>query len=279
MTTRPFEKPVNTTSKDLITEGLSVYLDINVDLGQARDREFFEATEYDLLKYVSSVNLPCCVHEGHPLYIQQMAAKAKANECAVGAHIGYPDPQNNGYSHIDIEPDELAAWIRVQLGTLSALVTKAKAEIAHVRPHGALYDAFLTKPDVAKVVAQTVYEFNPWLMLVGPAGETLTRLQEDIGLRTAPEIILGKRYQSNLSPLTGIQDSDLEKQAVLEQAQQLLKDKTITTKDGKTVPVTYQTFHLRPALTDVIDIAKTVNQWIHHPVPLPVVAMGPSGWV
>lgn len=279
MTTRPFTKPLNTTSKDLLTEGLSVYLDINVDLGQARDQTFFESNDYELLNYVSSVNLPCCVHEGHPVQVEKLAARAKAAECAVGAHIAYPDPKNAGYSHIDLDEDELAAWIRVQLGTLTALIQPSRAELTHVRPHGALYDAILTKPEVAKVMAETMMAFNPWLVLVGPAGESLERLKAETNVRTAPEVVLGRRYKSGLIPLTGLKDSDLEKQATLEQAQQLLKNKNLTTQDGKTQAVEYHTFHLRPGLPDVIEVAKTLNQWIHHPVPLPVVAMGPSGWV
>lgn len=279
MTTRPFTKPVNTTSKDLMTEGLSVYLDINVDLGQAQDKAFYDSTDYELLNYVSSVNLPCCVHEGHPLHIQQLAARAKAAECAIGAHIAYPDPKNAGYTHLDLDNDELAAWFRVQLGTITALIQPSRAELTHVRPHGALYDAVLTKPEVARVLAETMLAFNPWLVLVGPAGEALDKLKAETEVRTAPEIVLGRRYKSGLIPMTSLQDSDLEKQATLEQAQQLLKSKSLTTQDGKSQKVTYHTFHLRPGLSDVMDIAKTLNQWVHHPVPLPVVAMGPSGWV
>lgn len=267
--------------KVLISGDLERYVDINTDFGQTRDKAFFEKTGYRLLDFVSSVNIPCFVHDGDPREIMDSIETAKGYNCAIGAHIGYPDPENQGYQAMDLSPEELAAWIHVQLGGFQSMCLARGTEMVHVRPHGALYGKLLTDRETTRVVAETIYQINPWLILVGPAGPVLEETGREAGLRVAPEIYLGKRYnrQGRLLPENLLQNFDRSAQAILDQARQLINNEVMTTRNGSEVPVHFKTFHVSPQLDKVIELSEKLCHMLGQPVCLPIAEAGPSGWV
>ncbi|MBK8190344.1 MAG: LamB/YcsF family protein [Vampirovibrionales bacterium] len=272
-------KAIDTAGKVVLTGKLKRYIDVNTDFGQTRDRAFFEQDASRLLSAVSSVNIPCCVHDGDPALICEAMAVASAHHCAVGAHIGYPDPVHYGYERLDISTDALTAWIHVQLGAFHALAATQSVEVAHVRPHGALYGAFVEDFDHALIVAKAIIAFNPWLTLLAPAGPVLTRLVEETGLRAAPEIYLGKRYDGEGCLSRALFNDDLNPQGALDQARQLVQESALTSADGRLTPVSFRSLHISPRLDGASELAESVYGLIGQPVCLPIAAIGESGWV
>ncbi|MBY0403086.1 MAG: LamB/YcsF family protein, partial [Cyanobacteria bacterium] len=114
-------KTYEIAKKVILNPRLKRYIDVNTDFAQQPDKKFFEGEKNQLLTYVSSVNMPCCVHDGDPKQIMDDIIVAKSFNCAVGAHIAYPDPVNLGYKEMNLSPEELVAWIHVQMGAFRAL--------------------------------------------------------------------------------------------------------------------------------------------------------------
>lgn len=272
-------KSVDLARKILISHKVKRFIDLNTDLGQVRDRGFFAKTQHELLNHVTSVNLPCAVHDGDPMEITESIRMAKRFNCVVGAHIGYPDPARCGYEHLSLSSEELAAWIYVQIGAFQALLRSEGLDIEHVRPHGALYGAFFDKPEVALTVARTLRKISSWFVLVGPMGPILEQVAAETGIRTAPEICLGKRYTSEgkLSPVR--MQEFLPPQGVMDQARQLIHQGALTAEDGKTVPVKFKTLHISPILPHAVDVAEKVGQMLGQAVSLPLAEAGASGWL
>lgn len=271
-------KTIDTASKMALTSRLKHYIDVNTDFGQSRDRAFFDKEGERLLAAVSSVNIPCCVHDGDPAFVCEAMATANRLHCAVGAHIAYPDPVHFGYERPDISPAELTAWIHLQLGAFTALAATQSVEVAHVRPHGALYGAFIEDYDHALLVAKALIAFNPWLTLLAPAGPLLTRLVAETGLRAAPEVYLGKRYDAEGKLSKTLFQDDLNPQGALDQARQLLQDNTLTAASGQILPMTVRSLHISPRLDGACELAEAVYPLIGQPVCLPIAAIGDSGW-
>ena len=69
------------------TPKLNRFLDLNTDFGQTADRAFFTGKERTLLHYVSSVNIPCCVHDSDPAQVLKDIQTAKLNSCSIRVHI------------------------------------------------------------------------------------------------------------------------------------------------------------------------------------------------
>lgn len=272
-------KTVDLAKKVLLSHKVKRFVDLNTDLGQARDLAFFKKTNYELLNQVTSVSIPCAVHDGDPVEILEAIRQAKRFNCAIGAHIGYPDPARNGYEPMQISEESLTAWILVQIGAFQAMVRSEGLDIEHVRPHGALYTAFLNNPEVALTVARALHRINSWFVLIGPAGPILEQVEKEVGLRTAPEIYLGKRYDHEGHLSANRMQDFLAPQAVMDQARQLIGQSTLTAEDGKSVPVKFKTLHISPLLPQCVDVSERVGQMLIQPVSLPLAEIGASGWL
>jgi len=254
------------------------YLDLNTDYGQTADRSFFEGKERTLLHYVSSVNIPCCVHDGDPAQVLRDIETAKKNNCIVGAHIAYPDPKHDGYEPMDLSDEELSAWIVLQLGAFSALCRANDIDFEHVRPHGALYTQFLQNEAVAITVAKAIKRFDPWMMLIAPFGPVTQKVQETVGIQIAEEVYLGKRVSADGVLLLDRFHENLHPQGVIEQVKQLVMESAMTTEDGKVVKVSCKTMHLSPKLQGNMMIAERISAMLGEVTPLPMLAAGNSGW-
>jgi UPF0271 protein len=264
-------------------------IDLNTDLGQARDAAFFDSEAGEtLLSTVSSVNLPCFVHDGVPSDILALAVKAKAHHCTLGAHIAFPDPMSLGYDAMTITPESLQHWILVQLGALQALLKTERLAIEQVRPHGALYLAMFENEALARAVVQAVQTFDTWLPIILPAGRITDLLQQQTTAIIAPEYLLGRRYQASglleLNPTTGggnrsVQSDWLNGSTTVEQIKQLVHHQTITSVSGTPLTHAFKTLHISPAMPEVNWVADKVQEIAETLVPISLVGIAESGWV
>jgi UPF0271 protein len=272
-------KTVDLAKKILINNKVKRFVDLNTDLGQTRDQAFFAKTNYELLNVITSVNIPCAVHDGDPRELLEAIRQAKRYNCTIGAHIGFPDPARHGYEPMDLSEEDLTAWIYVQMGAFQALLRTEGQDIEHIRPHGALYMAFVNNPTVALTVARALHKMNSWFVLVGPAGPVLEQVEQETGLRTAPEVYLGKRYTAEGKLSTHRMQEFMPPQGVMDQARQLIHQSSLTTEDGKSVPVKFRTLHISPQLPQCVEVADRVGQMLVQPVSLPLTDIGASGWL
>ena len=263
-----------------LTQKARPNFDINTDYGQLEDMGFFDNPETTLLQTVTSVNIPCCVHEGNPTDILKAIQAAKQLCLVVGAHIGYPDPKNKGYVSIPIEPEDLHAWILVQLGAFSTLCKTVHVDCLHVRPHGALYSDMAKNKDIALTVAKAVKAFEPWMILVMPLSPHSEEIANDVGIQVSQELYLGKRFlQAGYQAVErGNQQGDLPPQIALEQVRRAVYRSQVTTEEGRIVETSCQTIHISPRFPDCSAIAKQVQHITGEPLPMTLSTAGRSGW-
>ena len=91
-----------------------------------------------MLGIVTSANVACGFHAGDPSVLRATCSLAVQNDVAIGAAVSFPDLPGFGRRHLDMAPDELRDAVLYQLGALDAFAQVAGAEIAYVKPHGAL---------------------------------------------------------------------------------------------------------------------------------------------
>jgi UPF0271 protein len=259
---------------------LKRFVDLNTDMGQTRDLAFWETEEAEaLLSCVSSVNLPCFVHDGLPDKVLEHAVKAKAFGCALGAHIAYPDPVSMGYERLPLSAEQLEQWILVQLGALSAILKPQALKIEHIRPHGALYHAMVKDPEVAAAVASAVAKFDVWLPLIGSYGDYLDALEKSHNVIVAPEIILGKRYLSSGLEAPKQHHEWLSPSASLEQGRLLLESNELVAQNGTPMVCRFKTLHISPTMPNASQLAESLASELGQAIPLNVASAGESGWL
>ena len=255
--------------------------DINTDYGQIDDKAFYEDPENSFLQYITSVNIPCCVHEGNPNDILKAIRDAKAKCLVVGAHIGYPDPKNKGYQSIDISAEDLSAWTLVQLGAFNALCKTMSVDCLHIRPHGALYSDMAKNKETALTIAKAVKAFDPWAILVMPLSPHTDAVAEEVGIQVYQELYLGKRYlkEGYQAVDKSSEHAELPPQAALEQVRRAVYRGQLSTDDGRIIETSCKTIHISPRLGDCIAAAKQVHHITGEPMPMTLATAGRSGWL
>jgi UPF0271 protein len=161
-------------------------IDLNCDLGEGYG-SYQLGEDGEMMKWISSANVACGFHAGDPDVIAKTVALAKENGVALGAHPGYPDLQGFGRRPMALSSQSLANVITYQLGGLDAIARVTRVSLAHVKPHGALYNLAAVDVPTAQVIAGAVSAYDPNLILVGLAGSELVRAGRAVGLRVAQE--------------------------------------------------------------------------------------------
>lgn len=208
-------------------------IDLNCDLGESFGA-WRMGEDAALLELVSSANIACGFHAGDPTIMQRTVKLAAARGVAIGAHVSLPDLQGFGRREMRISADEAYAMTLYQIGALHAFVQAAGAALAHVKPHGALYNMAAREHALADAIARAVQAFDPQLILFGLAGSALVDAGTARGLTVAAEAFADRRYcadgslQARGKAGAVIDDA----RAAIEQALCIARDGVVETADG-----------------------------------------------
>lgn len=171
-------------------------MDLNCDMGESFGAYRLGQDE-DVLPWVTSANIACGYHAGDPLVMERTVRLAFQHGAAVGAHPGYPDLQGFGRRNMDLNAEEIEAVVLYQIGALAAFVRAAGGELAHVKPHGALYNQAAGNREFSAAIARAAARFSKEIILVGLAGSLLVEAGEAAGLRVANEAFPDRAYNSD----------------------------------------------------------------------------------
>ena len=162
-------------------------IDLNCDMGELPDAALEEA----LMRHITSANVACGGHAGDAATMKRTVGLARAHGVAVGAHPGYPDRANFGRVELALSTEQIAQTVFDQIRALEEVA----GVLAHVKPHGALYNVAARNVEVARAIAAGVALFSRELILVGLAGSAMLDVWREMGFRTAAEGFADRRYE------------------------------------------------------------------------------------
>lgn len=233
-----------------------MHIDLNADLGEGCNND------EQLLTLVSSANIACGWHAGDANTIAQSVRWALKNGVAIGAHPSFPDRENFGRSSMQLTEEEIFNNMLYQLGALDAIVRAEGGQLAHVKPHGALYNQAAREPALADAICRAIMIFNPNLALFGLAGSELIRAAHRTGLKAIEEVFADRGYQADGSlvnrSLSGALIEDDDK--ALQQTLSFIKEKQVVAIDGSVVPINAQTICLHGDGTHALSFARLIRQ-------------------
>ncbi|HWJ85503.1 MAG TPA: 5-oxoprolinase subunit PxpA [Cellulomonas sp.] len=174
---------------------MAVRIDLNCDLGEELDpwEPGTDGLDAQLLGVVTSANVACGYHAGDDRVMAHVCGTAAARGVSVGAHVSYADRENFGRRFVDVPADELRAQVAEQIATLRAIAAASGAQVAYVKPHGALYNAVVHHEAHARAVVDAVGS----LPLVGLPGSAVLALAGARGLRTVTEAFADRGYRAD----------------------------------------------------------------------------------
>lgn len=239
-----------------------VRCDLNSDLGEAYGR-WSLGDDAALLDLVSSANVACGFHAGDPSGLRRTVRAALRAGVAIGAHPSYPDLRGFGRVPMQLPPEVVRDDVLYQIGALAALAAAEGARLAHVKPHGALYNRLSADVELARAVAEAVATFDPQLPLMVLAGSAAERaLAADGTVPLLREGFLDRAYlpDGSLAPrgTPGAVHHDPER--VVEQALGLALEGRVRTTDGSELRLTVDTLCLHGDTPAAVALARRVRQ-------------------
>ena len=239
-------------------------IDINSDMGELTHL-FEDRTYHRLIDHVTSINLACGGHAGNTIMMTELSKLAKIKNVRVGAHPGYPDPDNFGRAVMDMDSRDLTQTILEQIHRLGEIVYAENEELSHVKPHGALYNQAAKDRAISRSIGEAVLKFNPNLIMIGLFGSVMLHVWQDMGLQTMEEAFGDRAYESDGS----LRDRNLDHALITDpkkaakQAQMITNEGKVVSFDGSAININAQTICIHSDTPNALDIAKKVNESIN----------------
>lgn len=211
-------------------------VDLNCDMGEGFG-VYTAGLDSELMKHITSANIACGFHAGDAATIRRTVKLALENDVAIGAHPGLPDLAGFGRRMMAITPEEAYELTVYQLGAVYAFAKSEGGSVAHVKPHGALYNMAAKSRPLADAIAEAIYKVNPSLMLFGLAGSEFIHAGEAIGLRTIHEVFADRTYESDgsLTPRGTEGAVIVDPVRAAEQAIRMIRDGEVNTRQHHSV--------------------------------------------
>lgn len=233
----------------------SLRVDLNCDLGEGAGHDA------ELMLLITSANIACGGHMGDEFTMHTAVEQARKHRVALGAHPSLADRENFGRVELAVWPDEVFQLVLTQTQALQRIAVARGGVLAHVKPHGALYNMASRNSLLADAVAQAVYEVDPRLRLFGLAGGCLIRAAESCGLIAVSEVFADRTYQADGSltprgrPDALISDAD----AAVRQVLQMVREGIVVATDGTRVSVRAESICLHGDGPDPVGFARLLG--------------------
>lgn len=229
-------------------------IELNADIGEGCD-------DASLMPYLARVSIACGGHTGDIASMTAALRLAAEHGVAAGAHPSYPDRTQFGRRALAASGDEIAAWVTQQTEALAEQAARLGLRLAHVKPHGALYNVAARDAAVAQAIAQAVAAVDPALALVGLAGSQLIAAGQAAGLAVLNEAFADRRYQPSGRLVSRETAGALiaDPAAAAEQARVLAEGGAVATLGGGAVRIRADTICLHGDTPGALNIARAVH--------------------
>ena len=230
-------------------------IDLNADLGEGAPHD--EA----LLNIVSSANIACGAHAGDAGTMARTVQMAIANGVAVGAHPGYPDRAGFGRESGFLRGNALYESLTEQVTRLADIAAQQGARIAHVKPHGALYNDAVRDRELADIIARVASETPGSPAFMGMAGTELEAAAARHGLAFIAEAFIDRAYEADGTLVSrkepGAVHEDLN--VTTTQATRLVIDGQVTARSGDEIAVRADTLCIHGDTSGAAEKARAVR--------------------
>jgi UPF0271 protein len=239
--------------------------DINCDMGEGIGNSALPADRDELIMpFITSANIACGYHAGDEDTMKQTVELAMKHNVFIGAHPSYLDRENFGRTDIRIPLSEVYDLVTKQIYLLNEITKAAGTILHHVKPHGALYNMAARAKPLAAVIALAVKDVDEKLKLYGLSGSHLINEAKKIGVKAVSEVFADRTYQDNgrLTPRSKPEALINETDKVIQQVLQMIKEGTVTTVTGKTIPIVAETICIHGDGEHAVEFAKVIHDAI-----------------
>lgn len=213
-------------------------VDLNSDIGESFGNYNLGLDE-EVAKYITSANVACGWHAGDPMVMEKTINTAFKENVSVGAHPGFPDLMGFGRRDMKVSPEEAKCYIKYQTGALWAFAESKGMKLQHVKPHGALYNMAAKDKELAKAIAEAIYEVDKNLILVGLANSEMIKAGKEVGLKTANEVFADRAYNADGTLVSRTKEGAVihDKELAISRVVRMVKECRVTAITGEDIDI------------------------------------------
>ena len=235
-------------------------IDLNADLGEG------DPFDDELLQIVSSCNIACGGHAGNESSMAATVQNAIANGVAVGAHPSYPDREGFGRESGFMRGEALYDSLSAQVEMLADIAGELGAKLAHVKPHGALYNDAVTDRELADVIARVTAEAPGGPALVGMANTELQAAAERHSLNFIAEGFVDRAYEADGTLVSrkepGAVHSELS--VATNQAVTIARDSRVAARNGEIIDFNADSLCIHGDTPNAAEAARAVRDVLEN---------------
>ena len=232
------------------------FVDLNADVGEGCGQDAA------LFPLISSANIACGYHAGDAQTMRETVALARDHAVNIGAHPSFPDRENFGRREMHLSAAELHTCIAAQIESLAAVAAAEGVRLAHVKPHGALYNMAARDRELAEVIVRAVASVDAGLMIFGLAGSALIAAGARLGLWTVSEVFADRGYQRDGTLLPRDQPGSVlhDDAQVARRAVDMVVEGSVVSADGSLVTLQAETICIHGDTPGAAQMARQVRE-------------------
>lgn len=236
-------------------------VDLNCDLGESYGRYTLGMDE-KIIPYITSANIACGYHASDPEVMSKTVAMAKINQVQIGAHIGFPDLMGFGRRNMTVSLEEAKAYTQYQMGALLGFCQAANQKLAHVKPHGAMYNMAAKDYQLAKAICEGIYEIDPNVVLLGLSNSEMLKAAADMGLPYASEVFADRAYEEDGSLVARTKPGAMveEEELAIKRVVQMVKEGCVTAITGKKIAIQADSVCIHGDSPKALEFAKKIHK-------------------
>lgn len=213
------------------------FIHINCDLGEGGQHDA------ELMPLISACNIACGGHAGTLESMRETVSLAMANNVEIGAHPSYPDKENFGRVSLELDTEDLKRSIKAQILSLKQITEAEGGTLHHIKPHGALYNDAARDEEIAKIIIESVEEFDYKLPIYAMENSAVSRLAKG-RINVIFEAFGDRNYQQNYELVPRHKSGAVitKKEEVFEHIFEMCFHRNIILKNDKKIPCNAGTF-------------------------------------
>lgn len=218
---------------------------LNCDMGESFGAWTMGLDE-QVMPHVDCANIACGFHASDPSTMRRTVALAVEHGVRIGAHPAYPDLVGFGRRSMNCSSREVEDMLLYQIGALDGICRAEGARVEYVKPHGALYNDMMRRPDLLRAVMQAVHRYDSSLQLMLLARRDNSQAQtiaDEIGIVLMFEAFADRAYDAEGYLLGRDHPGAVHHLAtdILEQALTLARGEPLTAADGRKLALKAET--------------------------------------
>lgn len=232
-----------------------IRIDINCDVGEG------VGNEPDLMPLISSCNIACGGHAGDHSSMDQTISLALKNNVKIGVHPSYPDRENFGRQPMDMSPKDLTLELRKQVASFLEILNRYGADLHHIKPHGALYNAIAKDEVLAHCFLDAISEYDGVPIYV-PFGSKIESVAMQRGYPFFLEAFADRTYDDELKLVSRTKPNSVLKdpKLVMEHLILMVKEQKVKTIDGNLIGIQADTFCVHGDTPSALEILTYLHQ-------------------